>query len=64
MSNNSVSLHRVLTAKPEKVFRAFTDANAFLSWLAPYGMFAEIEEMEVKVGLLAANIWKLNKTDL
>jgi len=50
MSNNSVSLHRVVRAKPEKVFRAFTDANAFLSWLAPYGMFAEIEEMEMKVG--------------
>jgi len=50
MSNNSISLHRVLTAKPEKVFRTFTDDNAFLSWLPHYGMTAEIEEMDVKVG--------------
>ncbi len=34
MSNNKVTLHRVLTASPEKVFRAFSDADAFASWLA------------------------------
>ena len=50
MANNSVSLHRVLTASPEKIYRAFTDQDAFLAWLPPYGFYAKIQQMEVKVG--------------
>jgi uncharacterized protein YndB with AHSA1/START domain len=50
MSTNSVSLHRVFTAPPEKVFRAFTDANAIASWLPPYGFLCVVHEMDVKVG--------------
>lgn len=50
MSNNSVSFHRVLKASPEKVYRAFTDPNAFLSWLPPYGFYAEIQQMDVRKG--------------
>ena len=50
MSNNSVSLHRVLKAAPEKVFRAFTDAIAIASWLPPYGFLCTVHEMNVKVG--------------
>ncbi len=50
MANNSVSLHRVLKASPEKVYRAFTNPGAFLSWLPPYGYYAEVQQMEVLVG--------------
>jgi uncharacterized protein YndB with AHSA1/START domain len=50
MSTNNVKLHRVLTASPEKVFRAFTDPDAMASWLPPYGFVAKVHHMEVKVG--------------
>lgn len=50
MSNNSVSLHRVLKASPEKVYRAFTEALAIASWLPPYGFLCTVHEMDVKVG--------------
>jgi uncharacterized protein YndB with AHSA1/START domain len=49
MSNNSVSLHRVLKASPEKIYRAFTEANAIASWLPPYGFLCTVHEMTVKV---------------
>jgi uncharacterized protein YndB with AHSA1/START domain len=50
MSNNSVSLHRVIKASPEKVFRAFTEANAVAAWLPPYGFLCTVHEMNMKVG--------------
>ena len=50
MASNSVSLHRVLKASPEKVYRAFTEANAIASWLPPYGFLCTVHEMNVKVG--------------
>jgi uncharacterized protein YndB with AHSA1/START domain len=50
MSGNSVSLHRVLKASPEKVFRAFTDSNALVSWIPPYGFICTVQEMNVDVG--------------
>lgn len=50
MSNNSVSLHRILKATPEKVFRAFTEANAIASWLPPYGFLCTVHEMSAKEG--------------
>lgn len=50
MENNSVSLHRVVTASPEKVYRAFTDANAMASWIPPYGFLCEVHNMNVKIG--------------
>ena len=49
MSNNSVSLHRVLKASPEKVYRAFTEANAIAAWLPPYGFLCTVHEMDVRV---------------
>jgi len=49
MSVNSVSLHRVLKASPEKVYRAFTEANALASWLPPYGFLCTIHELNVQV---------------
>jgi uncharacterized protein YndB with AHSA1/START domain len=50
MPDNSVSLHRVLKTTPEKVFRAFTEANALASWIPPYGFLCTVHEMNVKVG--------------
>jgi uncharacterized protein YndB with AHSA1/START domain len=50
MADNSVSLHRVLKASPEKVFRAFTEASAVASWLPPYGFTCTVHELVVKVG--------------
>lgn len=48
MANNSVSLHRILKASPEKVYRAFTEPNALASWLPPYGFLCTVHEMNVK----------------
>jgi len=50
MSNNSVTLHRVLKAAPEKVYRAFTDANAMASWIPPYGFICVVHQMDARVG--------------
>jgi uncharacterized protein YndB with AHSA1/START domain len=50
MADNSVSLHRVLKASPEKIYRAFTEATAIASWLPPYGFLCTVQEMNVKVG--------------
>ena len=50
MSNNSVSLHRVLKASPEKVYRAFTESNALAAWLPPYGFLCTVHEMNVIIG--------------
>ena len=50
MPNNSVTLHRVLKATPEKLYRAFTDANAMASWIPPYGFLCSVQQFEAKVG--------------
>lgn len=50
MSTNKVQLHRVLAAPPEKVFKAFTDADAMASWLPPYGFVAKVHALNAKVG--------------
>jgi uncharacterized protein YndB with AHSA1/START domain len=50
MANNSVSLHKVLKASPEKVYRAFTEAKALASWLPPYGFLCTVHELDAKVG--------------
>ena len=49
MSKNAVSLHRVLKASPQKVYRAFTEANALASWLPPYGFLCTVHELNVQV---------------
>ena len=47
---NSVTLHRVLKVTPEKVYRAFTDANAMSFWIPPYGFLCVVHQMDVRVG--------------
>ena len=46
---NKVTLHRVLTAAPEKVFKAFANADALAYWLPPYGFTAKVHQMDFKV---------------
>jgi uncharacterized protein YndB with AHSA1/START domain len=50
MSTNRVTLHRVLKAAPEKIFRAFTDSLAIASWLPPYGFLCTVHEMHAQTG--------------
>lgn len=50
MSDNKVSLHRVIKASPEKVYRAFTETTAITSWLPPYGFLCTVHAMNVEVG--------------
>ncbi|MCL9805491.1 SRPBCC family protein [Flavobacterium amniphilum] len=50
MADNTVSLHRVFTASPEKVYRAFLDPVAIASWLPPYGFLCVVHTMEPKTG--------------
>ena len=50
MSTGNVKLHRVIAAPPEKVFKAFTDPDAYASWLPPYGFVAKVHEINVTVG--------------
>ena len=47
---NSVRFHRVLRASPEKVYRAFLDADALPKWLPPNGFTCKVHELDAKVG--------------
>ena len=47
---NTVCLHRVIAAKPEKVYRAFIEPDAIASWLPPYGFICTVHELNAKVG--------------
>ena len=47
---NTVRLHRVIAAKPEKVYRAFIEPDAIASWLPPYGFICTVHELNAKVG--------------
>lgn len=50
MSTHTVRLHRVLRATPERVMRAFLDADAWAKWLPPHGFTAKVHLMEPRVG--------------
>jgi uncharacterized protein YndB with AHSA1/START domain len=50
MPSRTVRLHRVLRAKPEKVYRAFLDAEAMAKWLPPYGFTCTVHHLEAAVG--------------
>jgi uncharacterized protein YndB with AHSA1/START domain len=47
---NTVRLHRVLRATPERVYRAFLDADAMVKWLPPNGFTGKIHHIDPKVG--------------
>ena len=50
MPTGTVKLHRVLRTTPEKVYRAFLDADAQAKWLPPYGFTCKVEHLDAKVG--------------
>ena len=50
MTTGTVRLHRVLRTKPERVYRAFLDADAMAKWIAPYGFTCKVHHMDAKVG--------------
>src|SRR5882724_10146825 len=47
---NTVRLHRVLTTKPDKVYRAFIEADAIAKWLPPNGFACTVHHLDAKVG--------------
>ena len=50
MSGNTIRLHRVLRAPPERVYKAFLDADAMAKWLPPHGFTGKVHHLEAKVG--------------
>ena len=50
MSTNTVRLHRVFRATPEKIYRAFLDADAMAKWLPPNGYTGKVHQMDATVG--------------
>lgn len=49
-ATQTVRLHRVLRAPPERVYRAFLDAAAMVKWLPPHGFTATVHELDARVG--------------
>ncbi len=50
MSSRAIRLHRVLRTQPEKVYRAFLEADALAKWLPPYGFTCAVQHLEAVVG--------------
>jgi len=50
MPANSVRLHRILRATPERVYRAFLDADAMAKWLPPHGYTGKVHQLDARVG--------------
>ena len=50
MATHTILLHRVLRATPEKIYRAFLDADAMAKWLPPNGFTGNVHHLEAKVG--------------
>jgi len=50
MPKGTIQLHRVLRAPPERVYRAFLDAEAMAKWLPPHGFTCKVHHIEAKIG--------------
>lgn len=48
--SNSITLHRVIKATPEKIYRAFTEADALSYWLPPYGFLCTVHHIDARAG--------------
>ncbi|HEY6640820.1 SRPBCC family protein [Povalibacter sp.] len=59
MTTSTVRLHRVLRATPERVYRAFLDADAMVKWLPPHGFTGKVHELDAKVG----GVYKMSFTN-
>ena len=60
MAENTVKLHRVLCARPEKVYRAFLDPDAMAKWLPPHGFTGRVHHIKAEVG----GTYKMSFTNL
>jgi len=60
MAGNTIRLHRVLHAPPERVYRAFTTAGAMAKWLPPHGFVGTVHQLDAKVG----GKWRMSFTNL
>ena len=60
MAGNTIRLHRVLHAPPERVYRAFTNAAAMAKWLPPHGFVGTVHQLDAKVG----GKWRMSFTNL
>jgi uncharacterized protein YndB with AHSA1/START domain len=59
MSTHTVRLHRVLRAPPERIYRAFLDADAMAKWLPPNGFTGKVHQMDAEVG----GDWRMSFTN-
>ena len=50
MATNTIRLHRVFRATPERIYRAFLNADAMVKWLPPNGFKGKVHHMDAKVG--------------
>lgn len=50
MSTGTVRLHRVVRASPDRIYRAFLDADAMAKWLPPHGFTCKVHQLDAKVG--------------
>ncbi len=50
MTTNTVRMHRVLRAPPERIYRAFLDADAMAKWLPPHGFTGKVYHLDARVG--------------
>ncbi len=50
MTTGTIRLHRVFRTQPERIYKAFLDAEAIVKWLPPYGFTCKVEQMDAKVG--------------
>jgi uncharacterized protein YndB with AHSA1/START domain len=60
MAGNTIRLHRVLHAPPDRVYRAFTNAAAMAKWLPPHGFVGTVHQLDAKVG----GKWRMSFTNL
>ena len=60
MAGNTIRLHRVLRAPPDRVYRAFTNAAAMAKWLPPHGFVGTVHQLDAKVG----GKWRMSFTNL
>ena len=50
MPTNTIRLHRVLRAPPERVYRAYLDADAMAKWLPPHGFTCKVHQLDARIG--------------
>jgi uncharacterized protein YndB with AHSA1/START domain len=60
MATNTIRLHRVLRARPERIYRAFLEADAMAKWLPPHGFTGKVHRMDATIG----GVYRMSFTNL